>query len=277
MTDRSTLEIFSLLPLAFHRDNERAHCDLARHLSALRKGISTLESRYNEANALAQPSSRLDPPGRSIHRRRARMAPSPPPEISRIFPYPTTFTPYGSTGNAKKSFTYCEEMKGRHLLFHGMVGTSRVCIKFVHRYGANVHAWCAERAFAPKLIACEALHGGWFMVIMELLDKSWITLADMDAIPEGLRERVHDKFVSLHQMGMVHGDLRDTNIMVKKRDGDLAWILIDFDWAGNEGEVEYPMLVNNSPSLGRPADAHDGLPILAEHDDFMFEHVFRAR
>jgi hypothetical protein len=88
-------------------------------------------------------------------------------------------------------------MEGRHLLFHGTVGTTRICIKFVHQYGTRVHAWCTEQGFAPKLIAFEVLRGGWFMVIMELLDELWITLADMHSIPDRLRERVHDKFVSL--------------------------------------------------------------------------------
>jgi hypothetical protein len=40
------------------------------------------------------------------------------------------------------------------------------------------------------------------------------------------------------------------NIIVKTGDGDLVWMLIDFNWAGNVAEVEYPIFVNDSPSLG---------------------------
>ena len=47
----------------------------------------------------------------------------------------------------------------------------------------------------------------------------------------------------LHQVGYVYGDLRDTNLMVRK-DGQSGFMLVDFDWAGKFGEVCYPMNVN---------------------------------
>jgi hypothetical protein len=39
-----------------------------------------------------------------------------------------------------------------------------ICIKFVHRYGRDVHIWCAEKGFAPNLIAFKVLPGGWHIV-----------------------------------------------------------------------------------------------------------------
>jgi RIO-like serine/threonine protein kinase len=42
------------------------------------------------------------------------------------------------------------------------------------------------------------------------------------------------KLTSLHQENYVHGDIRNTNIMMKK-DGNQGFKLVDFDW--------YPMNV----------------------------------
>jgi hypothetical protein len=51
-----------------------------------------------------------------------------------------------------------------------------------------------------------------------------------------------------------------------KRDGGLEFMLIDFEWAGNNGEVRYPRHVNKAPELGRPQDVEDGVPILGQYD-----------
>ena len=42
-------------------------------------------------------------------------------------------------------------------------------------------------------------------------------------------------------------------------------MLVDFDWAGKEGEVHYPMNVNRS-DIKRPDGARDGQLIKKEHD-----------
>ena len=46
-----------------------------------------------------------------------------------------------------------------------------------------------------------------------------------------------------HNMGFVHGDLRDTNIL-SGDDGSVK--LVDFDWGGRGGAVSYP-----TPRLNR--------------------------
>ncbi|KAI6042184.1 hypothetical protein EDC04DRAFT_2564569, partial [Pisolithus marmoratus] len=45
-----------------------------------------------------------------------------------------------------------------------------ICIKFVTRYSANAHRFCASKGHAPELIAFEKLPSRWYMVIMEALD-----------------------------------------------------------------------------------------------------------
>jgi RIO-like serine/threonine protein kinase len=46
----------------------------------------------------------------------------------------------------------------------------------------------------------------------------------------------------MHQAGWVHGDLRSTNVVVKKSGLDGSFLIIDFDWIGKNQEVVYPTL-----------------------------------
>lgn len=68
----------------------------------------------------------------------------------------------------------------------------------------------------------------------------------------------------LHGMKMVHGDIRDINLLVCT-EGTIAIKLIDFDWAGRVGDVRYPSNVNRL-SVRRPETACDGALVLVEHD-----------
>jgi DNA-binding helix-hairpin-helix protein with protein kinase domain len=53
----------------------------------------------------------------------------------------------------------------------------------------------------------------------------------------------------MHAKGLVHGDVRDTNIHVNhkslaKGTDDVQVHIIDFDWAGLVGVAEYPLGVD---------------------------------
>ena len=50
---------------------------------------------------------------------------------------------------------------------------------------------------------------------------------------------------SFHEKDLVHGDLRDANIICKND----SVMLIDFDWGGKEGDVSYPTLNLNAELL----------------------------
>jgi len=61
-------------------------------------------------------------------------------------------------------------------------------------------------------------------------------------------QRLVDNF---HAEGLVHGDLRDANIICKED----CMMLIDFDWGGKDGEVFYPMTnLNDELQQGRVSD-----------------------
>jgi serine/threonine protein kinase len=85
----------------------------------------------------------------------------------------------------------------------------------------------------------------------------------------------------LHKGGFVHGDIRDTNLLIDRASlpktvDEVGIHVIDFDWAGLIGQAKYPTGVN-TVSVRRPNGAQDGEPITEEHDrqmvSFMFEPI----
>src|SRR5262249_6448860 len=133
-----------------------------------------------------------------------------------------------------------------------------LCIKFVRRYCKEVHQICASESCAPRLRGFESLPGGWFMVVMDVVNEEYIEFFKLDKSVRTpvLLEEITAKLTHLHRAGYVHGDIRDTNIMVK-RDGK-GFMLLDFDWSGRDGTVRYPMNVVRGPQLWRPDGAEDG-------------------
>jgi len=147
-----------------------------------------------------------------------------------------------------------------------------LCIKFVRRYSKEVHERCTSGGFAPALYGFENLPGGWYMVVMEMITDDYCCLGELSA-PYARHEDLATALQSLHQQRRVHGDIRNTNIMVK-RDGSPGFKLVDFDWSGTIGQIRYPMNVYRGKRLWRPDGAEDGQLILAEHDIQMLHAMF---
>ena len=84
--------------------------------------------------------------------------------------------------------------------------------------------------------------------------------------------------IDLHEGGSVHGDIRDTNILVDldslTNDSDGVNVqLIDFDWAGSVGVARYPLGVNKT-TVWRPDGVQDEELITVEHDKEMVSSLF---
>ena len=257
LTTCPTLEMFSNVLLDFHSSSDTGYRNLARHLAALKKALRSLAV-----------DGTLDIDSSDVSR---------PAQLQPKFPYPTSFVSHGPGDKQRFNFTYEANMEGRTFLYRGKVCDSvddkYICIKFVQQYGVDVHRWCASKGFAPQLIAYHDLPGGWSMVVMEFLDRSWIPIMNMKTRPDDLADKIFSAVTELHRNGMVHGDLRDTNLLVKQH-GEPEFMLIDFDWAGCNGKVMYPRHVNISPTLGRPEGVEDGKPVLIDHDIAMLYHLF---
>lgn len=71
---------------------------------------------------------------------------------------------------------------------------------------------------------------------------------------------------TLESNGMVHGDFRMNNVMIKAGEEEKA-VLIDFDWAGKVGIARYPH--NRADLVDYPG--RSGGPIEAKDDRELFD------
>jgi hypothetical protein len=128
---------------------------------------------------------------------------------------------------AVRNFRYTRQLSAaeRHrLIFYGEtvepVGT-KLCIKFVRRYSKDVHLFCAANGYAPALYGFEELPGDWYMVVMEDIDPYIYRPYDdiRGTFSEPQRQHLRHEFLRciriLHNAEMVHGDIRDTNLLVR--------------------------------------------------------------
>jgi serine/threonine protein kinase len=190
------------------------------------------------------------------------------------YPYPQRYNKRDSSGTV--GFTYVSEGPAGRIIYSAKTDNGeRICVKYTRTYSEELHDYCASNGSAPQLRACERLPGGWLMIVMDAIDLSVYTL--LSEIPNDDRPTVNarllpavEKLVNgFHEAGLVHGDIRRSNILVN----DSGFLLIDFDWAGRVGYVQYPSNVNHSGVL-RPEGARDGELISIEHDLDMLYSAF---
>ncbi|KAG2030090.1 hypothetical protein BDR03DRAFT_879240 [Suillus americanus] len=145
-----------------------------------------------------------------------------------------------------------------------------VVVKFVTRYGEDVRRAMAEAGFAPKLLyygkndVAEGMpsYGRSRMVVMEFVDG--MTAYSSPQLPPSFHQELTRAIECCHEKGFVFGDLRMPNVMITK-DGKVQ--LIDFDWAGREGEVTYPVSI--SLAIDWPKGVQRLGPILKQRDHDM--------
>jgi serine/threonine protein kinase len=109
------------------------------------------------------------------------------------------------------------------------------------------------------------------MVVMDF--SQYVQLSELilrsDEARQFVRSKVKDIVQKLHDNNLVHGDIRDINILVDPKTltskDSCAVHLIDFDWAGTDLVVRYPGRVNRE-SVRRPNGASDGELITKDHD-----------
>ena len=99
------------------------------------------------------------------------------------------------------------------------------------------------------LPSCMAMEGAPTAYIMEYLDpctwQTWLEFLKFDATAVNrtqLQEALDSIIEKLESKNYVHGDLRSNNIVIRtdviEKSVDLK--VIDFDWAGEAGQVRYP-------------------------------------
>ena len=151
-------------------------------------------------------------------------------------------------------------------------GATEVVIKFSSRYGEAAHRLLSDANLAPKLHWCGPIVGGLTMVVMEHLEDGesiWRLRQGRKPIPipESVLKDVEGALRLLHENGLVFGDFRDANVVVSKWRG----FLVDFDWAGRDGEDRYPAALNRSNKWHPEVRAHGVMR--KAHDDWQLEQL----
>jgi serine/threonine protein kinase len=188
-------------------------------------------------------------------------------------------TSYEDDGQ-RVAFTYNERLDDEKLIFSAILhhpNSEERLVKYTWRYSEAAHNYLASHGSAPRIQRCVRISADWTAVIM---DKSTYQrlygLRLSDAEQEKVRHKVRSVVQTLHQGGFVHGDIRDTNILIdieSLASEDVAIHLIDFDWAGRLGEAKYPIEVNKT-TMRRPVDVEGGGLITKEHDLEMVSYLF---
>jgi serine/threonine protein kinase len=260
---RPTTQLLST-PIAFHyhSTDTNNHLIVSRHMAAFRKATKSLKVYYESLEDDKNLETIPDPSATVI----------PPP--TTIFPDRRNYKSY--LANTQILFRYLGQLQEDKLVFSGIEdqGGRNICVKFVQAYSLSAHLHLAELGHAPAIRGYEVIAGGWIMVVMDTLSPRefrTLTKAREELLPLRLFDAILGALESLHEAGFVHGDIRDTNIMVSMNNQDFR--IIDFDWAGTIGQARYPMNVNRGPGLWRPDDAVDRAPITTKHDIAMLDYI----
>jgi hypothetical protein len=166
----------------------------------------------------------------------------------RYFPYPTSFTAKDGILTRFRYLSSMEEDAGcvtylAEIPDKAGVDSVKVVVKFVARYGEEVHEFLACNGRAPALRYCgplpETKLSGIFTGPAQsaapglCLRSDLMHMVVMDYIPPqsntppDVREQIKTVLTLLHSEGYVFGDLRKQNILF---DADSKIMLIDFNW-----------------------------------------------
>ncbi|KAJ8699497.1 hypothetical protein PTI98_002607 [Pleurotus ostreatus] len=139
-----------------------------------------------------------------------------------------------------------------------------IVVKFAARYCVEAHQLLADMGMAPKLFHCgqvQPRRPGLLLIAMEYLSGTTVNGLTADQWQAcKVQSNVGNIVKVLHDNGLVFGDLRTPNIMYLNG----SFKLIDFDWAGKEGEARYPPFL--STVIPWPLGTQPSALITREHD-----------
>jgi hypothetical protein len=261
MTDRMQLQCLTeCFPLHTNAYEDATTTRLARAFGAFKIAVGKLYEYYKNLNSISR--NKLQTPERD-----GRVA----------FPHPNSYEVEGKD----IEFEYNSRFSDTKLIFVATTTTERtkVLVKFTRRYSVEAHQVCADAGVAPSLLGFRSLGAGWYMVVMEYLPpETYRVLGPRDGSKLDLKAEIWRAVKVLHDGGFVHGDIRDVNMMTRHQwsseENARNVLLLDFDWAGRQGEKGYPPNVN--PAVGRHKEAKDGALIMQEHDRFMVDRMLVA-
>ena len=239
--------------------NETHIEQVARIFYALRTNLEKLRSYYENLKPAANP-----------------------PAPSRYFP---CFTTYSYDGKAVQ-FEYvgfledgldCITLRARTCTHPAQ----DIVVKFVDHYGERAHRLLAEIGLAPTLFyygsPCpdkEPSYHSLSMVVMDYIDGDTLASAKKkkrldEKTTQFVRSEVLRAIEILHFNGLVFGDLRSPNVTITIVN---EVKLIDFNWAGEEGQAKYPSLISSDIKWAAGVEALG--VIKKDHDMEMLNQLF---
>ena len=151
-----------------------------------------------------------------------------------------------------------------------------VAVKFTRMYSTEVHEFLAQKNMAPKLFNISEMECGGKVIEMEYIHGKILHECQQSlstAQKQNVRHRLISTVQDMATSKFVHGDLRRPNIMIRNEDissPSPTPIIIDFDWAGTQGQAKYPSSLNNN--VVWPVGATPRAVIMCDHDREMVEN-----
>jgi hypothetical protein len=269
---------------------------IARTLYALKLCVQELRAYYAKVKDLPVQDS---PPESNAE----------PLNPSRFFPYTTSFTEVDPASGQEREwkFKYLDAFEDcsacvtylAEIIDEPRCG-EKIVVKFVTRYGEEVHRFLEEGGHAPKLYYLGPLRDGgknssgniWpdATIPHPGLHLGPLRMAVMEYIhpsrtPHDSGKQVSDVIKELHENGFVFGDLREPNVLF---DTNGKAKFIDFDWAGRYktdfstgGDngipfTRYPLALSRSLNWARPVKELELGFIQPEDDVAMLKIHFKG-
>ncbi|CAG8525366.1 13799_t:CDS:2 [Ambispora leptoticha] len=247
-----------VFPLIWQKHDEMM-LSISRAFRALKKSLQILDQYYDQVEKLVQNIPQTDHP------------------VHPSFP---DVTISGESYSVKIISQVGNYLLWEVTLFNEQ-GPKKACVKAVqkHKYSLDTHQLLSEVGYAPKVLASSIIPGNWLLVYIEYLDNhsmlNRVAFNLNDQERNHLREKIEKMVEYLHNLGHVHGDLREGNILVSRlEDNDFDVKLIDFEWSGKAGSAYYSHFMNHK-NIQWPDGAEDGKLVTTNHDLFMLKQTFR--
>ena len=152
--------------------------------------------------------------------------------------------------------------------------------KFALHYGISVHEAWASIGLAPHSPTATALQCDLQLVTMELLSDKWQFLNDLEpAVVQDTRPYVLAALQQAQQVLLgnggigVHGDLRQTNVAVRRAEKGWMVKFVDYDWAGVAGLHRFPPVMNSQ--IDWPDGAQPLAIMYPQHDVDLLTRQFQ--
>ena len=129
-----------------------------------------------------------------------------------------------------------------------------VLVKFTPKYNEVAHKILAKHnpPLAPALHYCATVIGDMHMTVMEYVPAKslhFVSRPLSTSALEAINRDVSKALELLHEQELVHGDLREANVLYLPGGGGRA-LLVDFDGVGRDGDDRYSACLNPNIGLG---------------------------